>query len=72
MSKKSGAKGAKLAARAGKDRPKRHYCPECKGDEAEVTPEMETKPTMFFNPKRKLIFKCKAGHVTGRKNTILV
>ena len=72
MAKKSGAKGAKLAARTGKVGPRKHYCPECKGDSAEVTSEMEAKPTMFYSPKGRIVFKCKKGHFTPRKAAVLV
>jgi len=66
----AGVKGAKLAARAGKEAPRKHYCSECKGD-GELTSEMEMKPTMFFNPKKSMIFKCKSGHEVARGGTIL-
>ena len=70
MAKKSGAKGAKLAARAGRDAPRKHYCPECKGDSEGVTQDMEMKPTMLM-PGSKIIFKCRNGHEVRRGGTIL-
>ena len=66
----AGVKGAKLAARAGKDGPKKHYCSDCKGD-GEITSEMEMKPVMVFNPKKSMMFKCQSGHEARRGGTIL-
>ncbi len=66
----AGAKGAKLAARTLQGAPRKHYCPECKGDE-EITPAMEMKPTMVFSPKKSMIFKCQSGHTVRRGGTIL-
>ncbi len=67
----AGAKGAKLAARVLQGGPRKHYCPECKGD-GEITPAMEMKPTMVFSPKKSMIYKgCAGGHVVRRGGTIL-
>jgi hypothetical protein len=67
----AGVKGAKLAARAGKEGPRKHYCPTCIGDADEITSEMEAKPVMVF-PKSRMFFKCRAEHMWKRGQTILV
>lgn len=66
----AGVKGAKLTARAGKEGPRKHYCPTCIGNSDELTSDMEAKPVMVF-PKSRMLFKCKVGHQWGRKQTIL-
>lgn len=66
----SGAKGNKLTARIGKDRPRKHYCPECKGKE-DLTPKMEMKPVLLY-PRKRLVFKCPVGHVARRGRTVLL
>jgi len=69
MAKKAGAKGAKLAARAGRDTPKKHYCPTCKGDD-DLTQDMEMRPVMLM-PRSRMILKCKNGHEHRKGGTIL-
>ncbi len=68
----SGAKGAKLAGRAGRVGPRKHHCPTClKDDSVGAREHAEAPPTMLF-PGRRMVYICSQGHRWNRGETVLV
>ena len=64
----AGAKGAKLAARALYGAPRKHYCPQCPEDESG---NLAVTQAVMIVPGRKMMFRCKGGHLTPKNQTIL-
>jgi hypothetical protein len=63
----AGKKHAKMGHSAVAGEIRKHYCPVCPEEEGKLVP---ANPVMLM-PGRRIVFSCKAGHETGKGQTIL-